>query len=190
MIAPNEIEPRHTTSLADIEGKSLLAANARRLFEDQLNELTAELAAVKKKHIAALKKLAALAATREAELFNLVESAPELFTKPRTVIFHGIKVGFTKSDGKIEWDDDAQVIKLIRKHLKDQEDVLIAKKETPSAAALRNLTAADLQRVGCRLEGAGDVVVFKWADGEIEKAFDKLIAKMVEGMVNDDDARN
>ena len=41
-------------------------------------------------------------AARIADLHQAIQDSPELFIKPRTVIFHGIKIGLQKGKGKIE----------------------------------------------------------------------------------------
>ena len=35
----------------------------------------------------------------------LIEESPELFEKPRSVVLHGIKLGYQKGKGGIVWDD-------------------------------------------------------------------------------------
>jgi hypothetical protein len=185
MIAMTDAEPSRTITMAAIENRARLYAEARTALEAELNELAEELDAAKRKHLAALKRLAARVAEREAELHNAVEVSPELFQKPRTAIFHGVKVGFTTSPGKVEFDDSEQVLKLLRRVFGDEDaKPYIISKEEPSKAALKQLDVVTLAKVGCRIEGAGDVVVLKCVDGDIEKLVARLIDKMVDAMVD------
>ena len=87
-------------------------------LEEQIAALEADLEAVKAKHLRGLKKQAAIVAAREAELNSAVEGSPELFVKPRTFIMHGCKVGFSTSTGSVDFEDEAQVVKLVEKHFK------------------------------------------------------------------------
>ncbi|MDE2107057.1 MAG: host-nuclease inhibitor Gam family protein [Patescibacteria group bacterium] len=156
---------------------------ASAVLEQLIADLELDLAAVKQKHLRAIKKQAAEVAACQAELGSLVESAPELFTKPRTITVHGIKVGFILSAGRLEFDDEATVISLIKKLRKDDADLFIRSTDEVNKDALKTLTPAELKKLGCWIEGAGDMVVLKRVAGEVEKLINKLIAKLVEGMV-------
>lgn len=171
MIISSEIE----TTLSHIDHLAKQYAKARSVLSERVGELEAEAAALQRRRIDGIKTAASAAATLQEELRTAVEGAPHLFEKPKTFTLHGITVGFRKGTGKVEWDDSAKVIALIRKHLPDQAEVLINVEETPSADALKNLEAKDLARVGVRMEGTGDVVVVKSAD----TAINKLVAKIL-----------
>ena len=100
-----EIE-QHTKDFADRRA-SLAAA------VDELNEA---IEALKRKHMPVINRRVAGAAEAHAALKELIECSAALFGKPRTVVVHGVRVGFQKGKGKIEYDDGDQVVKLIRKH--------------------------------------------------------------------------
>lgn len=184
MIMMTEAEPRRETSLDTIEERAARYAHERAKLDEQLSAIAEDLDAVKRRHLRALRRQAGVVAEREAELYNAVEVSPELFAKPRTAIFHGVKVGFTTGTGRVAFDDPDQVVKLIRKVFPDQAEVLIRTKEEPAKDALKLLDEADLRKLACRLEGTGDLVVLKCVDGDIEKMVNKLIDKMVEAMVD------
>ncbi len=167
--------PATETSLAEIDTLAKRYAKARETLSKRVGELEAEVAALQRKHMAGIKEAAANAATIGAELRNTVEAAPHLFEKPKTFTLHGITVGFRKGAGKLNWEDDAKVVALIRKHLPDQADLLVIVEEKPSADALKNLDARDLAKLGVRMEGTGEMVVVKSAD----TAVDKLVAKIL-----------
>lgn len=98
-----------------------------------------------------------------------------MFDTPRTVVFYGIKVGLQKGKGAIEWDDDAQVVKLIEKHFPEQADVLIKTTKKPVKKALAQLTVAELKKLGIVVEETGDQVVIKSTDSEIDKLVNALL---------------
>ena len=104
-----------------------------------------------------------------------IESAPELFVKPRTLVIAGVRIGIQKGKGQIVYGDADQVVKLIRKHFPEQADALIAVKETPVKKALANLSVAELKRIGVTVEETGDQVVIKPTDSEV----DKLVAALL-----------
>ena len=153
-------------------------------LEEQIAALESDLEAVKQKHLRGLKRQAAAVATAEAELHSAVESAPGLFVKPRTITVHGMKVGYTTSVGSITWEDDEQVVELIREVFPNRVKELIKKTETPKKNALKALTAEELAKIGCAIDGAGDVVVLSRVAGDVEKLVNKLIEKLVEAMVS------
>lgn len=155
-------------------------------LETLMTEMEGELEALKRKYLRSIKRQVSVVATTEAHLRSAVDEAPDLFIKPRTLTLHGVKVGFTKSKGSVEWDDDETVVRLIRKHHKDQEGVLIRTKETPNKDALRSLDDAELLRLGCTIEGAGDSVIVTRVAGDVEKLVNKLMNKLVEAMTEND----
>lgn len=174
-----------TITLADIERECQRYETQCSGLEEMIGALNADLEKVKRKHLANIKQRAGAIARTEAEITQMIEAAPALFTKPRTAVLHGVKVGFALSKGSLAFDDDdeASVVKLIRAKFKDRIDELLRTKEQVNKDAVKRLPAADLEKIGCRIDGAGDVVVLKRVDGEVEKLVDKMIAKLVEAMV-------
>ena len=173
-------------SLAVIEERAGHYEAASASLEELIVALENDLEAVKQKHLRAIKRQASIVASLEAELNSLVEQGPDLFKKPRTITVHGVKVGFGFSKGKLEFDDEENVIKLIRKHRKEDADTLIRTEEHVNKDLLRNLPAGDLAKLGCKIEGAGDVVIVKRVAGDVEKLVNNLIEKLVEAMVKED----
>ncbi|MGO1073196.1 host-nuclease inhibitor Gam family protein [Lysobacter sp. CA199] len=107
--------------------------------------------------------------TAEDELHTLLRNAHELFGKPRTRIFHGIKVGFQKGKGGLSIQDETRTVKLIRKHLTDQADALIRVTEKPVKDALQQLDATTLKKIGVEIVSAGDDVVIRATDTDLDK---------------------
>ncbi len=186
MIAPaDQLGGKHIT-LGTIETSCRDYENSTAALEELISALETDLEEVKRKHLRGLKRQAAIVANIEADLRNQIERAPELFTKPRTLTIHGVKVGFTVSNGRVEWEDEDLVLKKIKKHFPDDTDVLIRTTEEPNKDAIRVLTPAGLEKIGCTIEGVGDVVLVKRVAGDIEKLIDKLKTKLVEAMVSEE----
>lgn len=131
-------------------------------FQKELNQVKASYSQPLRRHVAAAKQA-------HAELSALVADSRELFQRPKSVVFHGIKVGYKKGPGKIEWESTEQVVKLIKKHFPDQADVLVITTERPAKEALEQLCAADLKKLGVTVEESGDVVFIKDTGAEVDK---------------------
>jgi len=162
-------------SLGDIEKLTKAFADGRGQLADRVRSLENEITAIKRRRLQGIKYTVNAVLELQSSLKAALEDSRDLFVKPRTMIFHGVKIGFQKGKGKISWEADAQVVKLIKKHLPDQADVLIKTTEKPVKDALQQLPAADLKRIGVLVEETGDQVVIKSTDSEIDKFVDALL---------------
>jgi hypothetical protein len=160
-----------------IETKALALRRARDTLTERAQSLHEQLMSAQRKAMRGLRTAVASVTEAEAELKAAVQQAPQLFERPRSVVMHGVKLGYQKGKGKIEWEDDARVVKLIRKHFNDQFDVLVKTTEKPTAAALATLSVDDLKRLGITVEGTGDVVFVK----DTTAGVDKLVKALLKG---------
>lgn len=174
MVRPNERHHRMTT-MNDIEAKAQKLAAVRDALAGTHMAHEEEAAALLKKYRPHLLRLTAQFKAAAEDLQAAVAAAPELFVKPRSVILHGIKAGYQKGKGKLEWDDDEAVCKLIRKRHPDLVDVLIKTTETPVKGGLNELPAEDLRKLGITVDDTGDVAFVKLADTEIAKTIKALL---------------
>ncbi len=166
--------------LADLERLTKDYAGNRSILVERVQKLNDEIEAAKRKLLPGIKSAVCAVKEFEAVLRDAVEKSPELFVKPRTIIFHGVKIGFEKGKGKIDLGEIGTVIKLIRKHFPDQADVLIKVKETPVKKALSLLSAADLKKLGITVIETGDVVIIKPADSDVDKIVNALLGEKEE----------
>ncbi len=162
------------TDLKDIETLTREYANNYLSLAADIETLEAAIRAVKKKALPGIKRAAERAAVAKEKLKAAIEAAPQLFEKPRTRLFHCVKVGLQKGKGETQIPNEEKTIDLIRKHFPDQAEILIKTEETVVKKALANLAAADLKKIGVNVIEAGDQVVVKVADSEIEKMVDAL----------------
>lgn len=162
-------------SLAEIEKLTKDFSSGREDLSKRVRALEEAIQAVKKRHLAGIKKSVAHAAEKQHDLKAALEDSRDLFVKPKTMILHGVKIGFMKAKGKITWSDDDQVVKLIRRHFPDQADILIKTTEKPIKDTLQGLTAAELKRIGVVVQETGDVAVIKSTDNEIDKFVEALL---------------
>lgn len=80
-------------SLTQIEARAKLYADARERLSGIVAGLNAGIEALKRAAIPDIKRAIASAATHHDHLRTMIEDAPDLFVKPRSVVFHGIKLG-------------------------------------------------------------------------------------------------
>ncbi len=162
-------------TMGQIEEKTRAYAKAREEVAIRVNEIEDEMAAIKKRHMKSLKMAVSFMAETMSELKGAIEDSPELFEKPRTIIMHGIKVGYMKGRGELMWDDDDKVVGLIRKYFPEQAEVLVKTVDMPIKKALSQLSVQDLKRIGVTVIETGDQTVIKSTDSEIDKFVSALM---------------
>ena len=102
------------------------------------------------------------AARKIAALHNDLQAAitahPECFVRPRTMVVDGLKFGLQKQKGRISWEDDRALCERIMKLTESgaiepqQAETLIEYRPRPVAAALEQLDAKTLKRLGVTLQ--------------------------------------
>lgn len=168
------------TSPEYIEARAKAFADARRELAAAMEELEDELRRARRRRLPRIKRLAALAAAEHDILAQAIDTNRALFVKPRSRLFHGIRVGLQKGKGKLVIASPAAVVKAIRKHFPDRLEDLVKVTETPLKGPLQRLSAADLKRLGVEIEDAGDEVLIKPADSEIDKLVEALLEEPAE----------
>lgn len=111
----------------------------------------------------------------QARLAAAILDARELFERPRTQVFAGIKVGMQKQPGRLEFDDPVKLAKRVNSTFPEQFGALIKTTYTPIKTALALLPSADLRRLGCTLTDTADEVLIKPVDGEADKLINALL---------------
>jgi len=175
--------PTEFSLIAQIDALASDYAKAREVLAERVQHFESEVQAVRNRLLPGIKSAAAGAANTQSFLSAGIICQPELFTKPRTMTLHGIKLGFAKGKGKITWADDDKVVAAIRRHFaQDSADTLIRTVEEPVKDALAQLPAVELRKLGVQVEEAGDHVYIKASDSEV----DKLVAAILkEGAVDE-----
>lgn len=171
-------------TMQDIENLAQTMAAARDALTGTWMAQEEEIAAVKKKHLKLIRTLTAKFKAAGEQLGAAVRASPDLFAKPRTVILHGIKAGFQKGKGGLDWDDEERVVALIKRHFKEQADILIKTTEKPVKGALAELTVDELKKLGITVEDTGDVVVVRLADSDTAK----MIKALLKGAPEEDES--
>lgn len=154
-------------------------AGARAELAERMQILRDEQESAKRRRLQGIKNALARVRATYDELKASLSESRALFEKPKTRILHGIKVGWMKQRGKLEWSDESVVIELIKKNFPDQLETLTRTKRSLVRDALAELPAKDLKRLGISVNDDIEAVLIKAADGDLDKLIDALI--------NDDD---
>ncbi len=164
------------TALAEIEALTEQYSAVRQGLYDRLMDLEIEIARVKRAAMPGLRKAVGEAVALRERLQAELDAVPELFVKPRTVVMHGIRVGYTTTRATVEFDDEEAVIKRIREQLpKDQAELLIRRKESVHKPAIYDLDDDTLKRISVTVKEGEDVVVIKPQDGAVAKVVDAML---------------
>ena len=172
-------------TLSEIEQLTREYSLARQALREKVEALNDEIEKLKRRKLPLIRKLVEKAAEAEARLKAAVEESPEMFQRPRTYTWHGIKVGFQKQKGKLTWDDDEKVVRLIKKHYPEDWEIYVKVTEKPLKSALEKLSAAELKKLGVNVTEDQDVVVIKSMDSEI----DKLVSALLKGAEDAEEMR-
>jgi hypothetical protein len=167
-------------TLADIERETKTYSISHAKLCAAVEDLTDELAAIQRKHLAGIKRAVACAAEDKARLTALVKDSPTLFVKPRTFIFHGVKVGFAKSKGGIEISNPDRTVTLIHKQFGNEAKTYLHQVEKPNKESLETLSVHILKQLACTVRDTGDQVVIKPTDSEVEKTVAALLKDATE----------
>lgn len=164
-------------TMNEIEARTKVYADARSKLAEVVSTLQEGLDALKKDNLPRIRRQVQRLAELEADLKALIEQAPDLFVKPKTVVLHGVKVGFEKGKGAILFDDEDKVVQLIEKRLPDLAEQLVKTTKKPLKGGLAQLTVQQLKSIGCTVEEAGDQVVIRAVDKDV----DKLVTALLKG---------
>lgn len=164
-------------TLGEIEILTKDFSAARGTLRDRVQNLDDEIAALKRKYLPGIRKAVEAATEKHSLLKAAIEEAPSLFEKPRTYIFHGVKVGYQKQKGtvKIDKKDYDRVVKLIKKHFPDTWGIYVEVKEKPLSSTLQQLSVQDLKKLGITVSDTGDAILIKSTDSEIDKLVNALL---------------
>lgn len=163
-------------TLTTLEELAKTLRAARDTVVDRVTTLHEEVTTLRNRKLPGIKSAVASAKEAEAKLEQAIIAAPaSLFESPRTLVAHGLKFGFSKGRGKIEWADEATVIDRIEKLFPDQVKVLVKVEKSVRKKALGALKADELKRLGCTVREAGDHVYIEGVADDIEKLVNRLL---------------
>lgn len=163
--------------LVEIEQLVRAYADAREVLSGRVQSLQAEIESAKRRKLAGIKKAVAACADAHDALSAAIQAAPGSFTRPKTKVICGIRIGFARQKIKLVINDEDKTLQLIRRHFADLEEALIKVTEKPIRKALEGLSAAELKRIGVTVVVAGEKVMIKPTDSEVDKLVNALLAE-------------
>lgn len=166
------------SGLIGIEQRCALYRNRRDHLRALAGEVNDRIEEIKARHLPALRAALTDTADAEASLSDAVRTSdPDLWRRARSRIIHGVKIGWRKQVGKVEFDDEQKTIERIRKLLPaNQAELLIRVREAVHKPSVYDLTAADLRRLGITVTDDCDVVVIRDVESELDRALESLLA--------------
>jgi hypothetical protein len=174
------------TTLMAIEMAAKEFAASRRDLAELVTELNDEVDAARRRRMERLKRLVGIAAEKQNGLFAMVECGSHLFRQPRTLVFHGIKVGWQKAVGGLVIDDPDRTVALIEKYYMDEErERLLRISKKPDKETLERLSAVELKKLGVQVTQDGDRVVIKPMDSEVDKVVRALLKSATDDAAKD-----
>lgn len=164
------------SALLDIEIATRFYAEKLTVLEERVQHLNDEQTAILRRLLPGIKSAVAACTAAKEELKTLIDNNRDAFDSPRTRQFHGIKVGLAKGKGAAEIESEEKVIELIEKKLEpERAELLIETEKKLLKKNLRNLDDAELKKIGVSFADAGDYIVIKPVDSEVEKAVKALL---------------
>lgn len=165
--------------LTDIEKLAEQHRKDRDALADIVTKLHDEIEAARRKYRRSIAARLSRSRVSLQALQQAVEDNPHLFKRPKTRELHGFKVGYQHKGGKAEYDDE-RTRELIRLHLNDREDELIDCKYSVNKRAVAALDPELQQRIRVCIAGAGDVVIVKPSDDEVDKLINSMLPSEAE----------
>jgi sirohydrochlorin ferrochelatase len=144
------------------------------ILQSVADDMQADLDKIAARYSAPLESSKKIARASRDRLRRAIESAPDLFVKPRTQEHQGIEFGFRKLKGKIIIEDVEKTLTKIKDSIESPWDY-IRTIEEPDKKALEKLPAADLKKLGVAVKNDTDAVVVRQLDGEREKQTNDLL---------------
>ncbi|HSX60233.1 MAG TPA: hypothetical protein VLF18_08550 [Tahibacter sp.] len=161
--------------MKQIEQLAKALADTRDELKERLQTLRDEQEDLRRRRMKGIENALAKFTAAHDELLQSVEAHPELFEKPKTQTFHAIRVGWVKGRGRLVIADAARTVELIEKRMPDRLDQLVKTTRSPIAAAIQQLSGAELKSIGASVVDGNDSPFVKPVDDEIDKLVKALL---------------
>ncbi len=165
------------TAMEEIVERARHMATANEGMEVLAREADAAIAKVRSRYTQRLRRRLGGYLLARKQLIALVEKHPELFTRPKTRVIEGVKVGLRKQKGKtvLPKDTDALVDKIMNLYSDEEIARLLEHKYTPVKKALGELSARELKALGIEVVDATDAPIADIVQGDVESLVNELI---------------
>lgn len=150
------------------------------------DEIKAAIEPIYTRHRDGLDTAADEEAAAHRALMSLLEAAPHLFVKPRSLSINGVRAGYRKAEDTLDWGDDEALIKRIRALMGEQSDLLIRTTENIVADALGQLDVKQLRALGVSTISGADHPFITVGSADVEKLAQALLADAMRRQGEDD----
>jgi hypothetical protein len=139
---------------------------------------------VRDRHYPKIREIAKIVANNQSILMIAIGKSPEIFIRPKTMVLHGVKVGFQKGKKSYVFDDEERVIENIKelfgKLWPENIEHLVRTKESVYKPALDKLSGEELESIGVEKLPASDEVVVKSTGTAVDKFVAALLKDYME----------
>lgn len=163
-----------TMTMAEIARLARDYSDAAGELEETVDEVREDQRAAARARMRSIKARAAKASAAKDALAEAVEANRHLFDKPRTQSAHGVKFGLRKQPGRLAGDAEAAIAR-IESTMPGKAGALVRTKKELIKAALLELPAAELAKLGISVEASGDKVVVQAARGDLDRLVEALM---------------
>lgn len=153
-------------------------ASSLKNIESLAIERENKLAAIEREYDVLLRPHCLAFTGRRAALKAAIATAPELFKRPRTYTFDGIKVGYQKQKGKIVIQDEVDTVDKIIKYFGEKKAVQYLHVVTSvDKTACNDMPADTMKKLGIQLTADTDAIIIKPEQSALEKQIAVLVAE-------------
>lgn len=163
-------------TLADIANLTGKLQEAHTKLCEAVTEMNHDIELVRQSHLSRLKRCVARAKELRSAVIAAIESTPALFIKPKSLILHGIKVGFKKLPDGILITDEATTIDLITTHCPELLPTLVRTTEALNKKHLATLPPDTLQQIGVSIEPGAEETMAVPVDSNVDRLVKALMA--------------
>lgn len=182
-----------TPELSKIRDAAQVLAARHRVLTDlaaaQQAQIARAIEPITRQFRGAIDAAAAEEAEALADLQALVEAAPALFARPRSITVDGVKAGFRKEEDSLDWNDEQAVIARIENLLPESADLLIRTETTLVKDALGQLSDSHLQRIGVRKVLGADKAFVAIGESDLDKLVKTILADAARRQGDDEPAK-
>ncbi len=167
-------------SLSEIEAQAKKYSEANNELAGVIEDMETEINRVKNDYLKKLQPLADTVSIEKSLLKVMIDESRLIFVKPKTYVFHGVKVGLQNSKGGIKVLDEAKTIELIKKNMPDIAENMVKTSESLIKESLKLLSEIDLLKINCQKTPSVETVLIKSNRDEVEKFIDAMIKENTE----------
>ncbi|SDI52462.1 hypothetical protein [Propionivibrio dicarboxylicus] len=143
------------------------------------DEIKTAVKPIYERHRSGLDAAAEEEARARDDLQQMLDAAPQLFKKPRSIVVNGVRSGYRKEEDSLYYADEKAVIARIRALFPEQADLLVRTEETLVSDALTQLDAKSRSQVGISLITGADKSFITIGDSDVEKLAKTLISDAI-----------